>query len=168
MEGEHMQFRQATLADLETLTKLEKACFPQAEAASKERISARLQAFAPCFLLMLKDDEVVGMVNGMRCNERDLRDEMYENTALHSKDGRWQMIFSVCIDPKVQRRGLGHKLLQQYIDEVRQNTQCQGIVLTCKEHLLKFYASHGFVDEGVSNSEHGGVIWHQMRLCFES
>ena len=42
----------------------------------------------------------------------------------------------------------------------------KGIVLTCKERLIGFYAQFGFVDEGVSVSTHGDVVWHQMRLTF--
>ena len=40
----------------------------------------------------------------------------------------------------------------------------QGVILTCKEHLIKYYEKFGFVNEGVSASTHGGVVWYQMRL----
>ena len=39
-------------------------------------------------------------------------------------------------------------------------------MLTCKERLLPFYSGFGFVNEGVSGSVHGGVVWYQMRLTF--
>lgn len=43
----------------------------------------------------------------------------------------------------------------------------KGLVLTCKERLIHYYARFGFVDEGVSEkSTHGNVVWHQMRLTF--
>ena len=42
----------------------------------------------------------------------------------------------------------------------------RGVVLTCKEKLVPYYAKFGFVDEGVSQSAHGGVVWHQMRRTF--
>ena len=164
----NIQFRQATFQDLELLAELESACFSKAEAASKERICERLKAYASCFMLMIKDHDLIGMINGMRTFENSLRDEMYENTALHSEDGTWQMVFSVCIAPKEQGRGLGHVILQKYIEQVHKNTHCQGLVLTCKERLLKFYAQHDFKDEGLSCSEHGDVQWHQMRLTFKN
>ena len=44
--------------------------------------------------------------------------------------------------------------------------RAQGLVLTCKEKLLHYYAKFGFVNEGVSGSTHGGVVWYQMRLRF--
>ena len=40
------------------------------------------------------------------------------------------------------------------------------MVLTCKDRLLAYYAKFGFVNEGVSVSTHGGVVWYQMRLRF--
>ena len=47
--------------------------------------------------------------------------------------------------------------------EVIKNCKGKGIVLTCKEHLIPFYSEFGFVDEGISLSTHGNVVWHQMR-----
>ena len=42
-----------------------------------------------------------------------------------------------------------------------------GVVLTCKDKLVHYYASFGFQNEGVSEaSTHGGVTWNQMRLTF--
>ena len=33
-----------------------------------------------------------------------------------------------------------------------------------KEKLIHYYEKFGFVSEGISNSEHGHVVWYQMRL----
>ena len=35
---------------------------------------------------------------------------------------------------------------------------CAGLVLTCKEHLLHYYAKFGSANEGVSHSTHGGAV----------
>lgn len=40
----------------------------------------------------------------------------------------------------------------------------KGLVLTCKDRLVPYYAKFGFVNEGVSDSAHGNVVWNQMRL----
>ena len=42
----------------------------------------------------------------------------------------------------------------------------KGVVLTCKDKLVHYYAKFGFVDEGISGSTHGNVVWHQMRVRF--
>jgi len=42
----------------------------------------------------------------------------------------------------------------------------KGLVLTCKEKLIAYYAKFGFENEGISESVHGNVIWYQMRYKF--
>ena len=42
----------------------------------------------------------------------------------------------------------------------------KGLVLTCKDRLVHYYAKFGFVSEGISGSTHGDVTWYQMRLTF--
>lgn len=39
--------------------------------------------------------------------------------------------------------------------------------MTCKEKLIPFYEQFGFINEGISESVHGNVVWYQMRLLFE-
>lgn len=159
-------YRQATLDDVTLLAALEARCFPLAEGAPLERIRDRVAKYADRFLIMLQDGKIVGMVNGLCTDEKDLTDEMYEDVNMHKDSGLWQMIFSVCIDPSLQGQGMGLVIVKKYIEEIIKHPSCKGIVLTCKEHLLHFYSKNGFVDEGVSASEHGGVVWHQMRLTF--
>lgn len=163
---EDFEFREATLEDVPLLADLEARCFPPQEGASLERITERVNEYADRFLIMLYDGEIMGMVNGLCTNHKDLTDEMYEDVKMHKDAGLWQMIFSVCIDPRFRGQGLGLVIVERFIEEAKKHPQCKGIVLTCKEHLLHFYSENGFVDEGVSTSEHGGVVWHQMRLTF--
>ena len=110
-------------------------------------------------------DTLVSFVNGLVTNERDLTDEMYENAAMHDENGAWQMIFGVVTHPDYQRRGCAEKLLRYVVEQARTQGR-RGLVLTCKERLVHFYAKIGFVDEGISESTHGGVVWHKMRLMF--
>ena len=105
------------------------------------------------------------MVNGMVTAGPDLRDEMYDNAALHDAQGAWQMIFGVDTAPAYRRRGCAGRLLRHVIAEARRQGR-RGLVLTCKDRLVHYYAGFGFVSEGVSQSTHGGVVWYQMRLTF--
>ena len=107
----------------------------------------------------------MGFVNGMVTDEPDLADEMYENASLHKEDGEWQMIFGVNTIPSYRRQGCAEKLLKQVIADAREQGR-KGVVLTCKERLIHYYAKFGFVNEGVSESVHGNVVWYQMRLEF--
>ena len=100
-----LTIRKATPADTAAVTALEAACFPPAEAAPYESFEARLNTFPDRFWLLLADGELVSMVNGSLSDEEDLRDEMFHDAALHTPDGRWQMIFGVATHPAHQRKG---------------------------------------------------------------
>ena len=157
-----MIIRNATLADCTAITALEAACFPPAEAAPYDSFFARLTAFPERFWLLFLDGKLVSMVNGSLTDERDLRDEMFHDTALHDPAGKWQTIFGVATLPAYRCRGFAGKLLDIAIEQCRKEGR-EGLVLTCKQAKLAYYGSHGFVSEGLSASEHGGDVWYQMR-----
>mgnify|MGYP002515920395 FL=1 len=160
-----MEIRTAAMADLQAISALEAECFPAAEAASRESIRARLAAYPEHFWLLLDGKKLVGFVNGMVTDEPDLRDEMYGNASLHKETGAWQMIFGVDTAPAYRRQGCAGRLLAHVIAEAKRQGR-KGLVLTCKEALIHYYAKFGFVSEGVSQSTHGNVQWYQMRLTF--
>ena len=160
-----MEIRKATIEDLDAITALEAACFPAAEAASRESFRKRLEVFADRFWLLWEGDRLVSMVNGMVTDLEELVDEMFADATIHQADGKWQMIFGVATHPEYQRRGLAAKVLQRAIAECKAEGR-KGLILTCKEQKLHYYAKFGFVNQGVSVSEHGGALWYQMRLEF--
>ncbi len=160
-----MKIRHANANDLDAIAAVEAQCFPAAEAATRASIRDRLAAFPQHFWLLEDGETLVGFVNGMATDLPDLRDEMYEDASMHDPNGAWQMIFGVDTIPAYRRQGCAGRILEQVIaDTLRAGRQ--GLVLTCKEHLVHFYAKFGFVSEGVSGSTHGGVQWYQMRLRF--
>ena len=81
------------------------------------------------------------------------------------ENGAWQMIFGVDTIPAYRRRGCAAMLLEHVIAEARRQGR-KGLVLTCKDRLVHYYAKFGFVSEGISGSTHGDVTWYQMRLTF--
>lgn len=110
---------------------------------------------------------LVSFINGMATDERDLRDDMYSRAELHDERGAWQMLFGVETAPVYQHRGCAAYLMRRVILDTAISHR-SGIVLTCKERLVGFYESFGFVDEGVSASNHGNALWHQMRLMLNA
>lgn len=160
-----MYIRHATINDLKQIAAVEAECFNDAEAASEKSILSRLTMFPNHFWLMFDGDILVGFVNGMVTDRSDLEDEMYENSALHDENGKWQMIFGVCTVPSYRNHGCAGKILKTVIFDAKEQGR-EGLVLTCKEALIGFYEKFGFYDEGISESSHGGVVWHQMRLKF--
>ena len=164
--------RHATLADLDAIAAVEAACFPAAEAAGKDAIRARLETYPDFFWLLTDDDEhgegsgrIIAFINGFATNLPDLTDDMYDDVSMHNPEGAWQMIFGVDTAPEYQHQGHASALMRQAIADTRAAGR-QGLVLTCKDRLVGFYTRFGFLDEGISDSTHGNVTWHQMRLPF--
>ena len=148
------------------MTAVEAACFPAAEAATEADFAKRLAVYPNHFWLMEDNNgSLVSFVNGLVTDEPHLRDEMYADAGLHNENGAWQMIFGVNTLPAYRRQGLAEQVLRQVINDAKAQGR-KGCVLTCKEKLLHYYGKLGFVNEGVSQSTHGGVVWYEMRLTF--
>lgn len=161
-----MIIRKATMNDLDAISEVESECFPAAEAATKEEFRERLESYADHFLLMFDGEKLAAFIDGFVTDEPDLTDQMYENAAMHSESGKWQMIFGVNTLPEYRRRGLAGMLIREMIAEAKRQGR-DGLVLTCKDRLVHYYAKFGFLNEGVSGkSTHGGAVWNQMRLTF--
>ena len=161
----NQNIRTATSSDLDCVAAVEAECFPAAEAASKEEFAERIAAYGNHFWLLFKNGKLVSFVDGMVTDTPDLADEMYENAALHDENGAWQMIFGVNTIPSYRQHGYAGELIRRAIFDAKAQHR-KGLVLTCKDKLIHYYASFGFVDEGISESVHGNVVWHQMRLTF--
>ena len=163
-----MNIRNATMNDIEEITRVEAECFPVAEASTKEEFAERIKYYGNHFWLMFDEDKLIAFVDGFVTNEKDLTDKMYEQADMHDENGEWQMIFGVNTLPDYRRNGYAGELIRRAIHDAKQQGR-KGLVLTCKEKLVSYYAKFGFLDEGVSEkSTHGNVEWHQMRLAFDN
>ena len=160
-----MTIRYAVSDDVPALSAVEAECFPPAEAATAAEFAERVAHYGNHFWLLFEQGELVAFVDGFCTDWPDLTDEMYADASLHRENGAWQMIFGVNTIPACRRQGYAGQLLQQAIADARAQGR-KGLVLTCKEALVHYYAKFGFVNEGVSGSTHGGVVWYQMRLKF--
>ena len=158
--------RTAVEQDLDAIAAVEAECFPAAEAATRAEFAERLRYYGNHFWLLWEDETLAAFVDGMVTDAADLTDAMYADASLHNENGAWQMIFGVNTLPEYRKRGHACELIRRAIADARQQGR-KGLVLTCKERLIAYYAKFGFVDEGVSEkSTHGNVRWHQMRLTF--
>lgn len=158
-----MEIRKATMDDLGAIAALEAACFPPAEAATRETFEKRLQVFADCYWLLFEGEKLIGMINGMLTDIPKLSDEMFEDATMHDPNGTWLMIFGVATSPEYQKQGYASMIMNRVIEDAGKQGK-KGLVLTCKEHLIHFYEGFGFVNEGVSASVHGGAVWYDMKL----
>ena len=161
-----MVIRHATEHDISAISEVEAKCFPPSEAASEKAFTERIENYGNHFWLMYENDKLIAFVDGFVTDESNLTDEMFASAAMHNENGAWQMIFGVNTLPEYRNNGYASELLRRAVDEAREQGR-KGVVLTCKDKLLPFYARLGFVDEGVTDkSTHGNAVWHQMRIIF--
>ena len=161
-----MNITYAEAKDIAAIAAVEAACFPPAEAATEKEFVERVTYYGSHFWLLYEEGKLIAFVDGFVTDELDLTDEMYAHASMHNENGAWQMIFGVNTLPDYRRHGYAGELLRRAIADAKQQGR-KGLVLTCKERLLPYYAKFGFVDEGVTDkSTHGNVQWHQMRLTF--
>ena len=161
-----MLIRKATTADLELVTHIEATCFPPAEAAPREAFKERLDHYAGQFLIAFDGDTPIGFIDGFVTDDEVLTDEMFADASLHNPNGVWQMIFGLNTMPEYRNRGVGGQLIEAFIELAREEKR-KGVILTCKEEKIPYYAKFGFVNEGESESDHGGAKWYQMRIVFQ-
>lgn len=160
-----MMIRHATEQDIPAIAAVEALCFPPAEGASEKDFIERVRFYGNHFWLLFDETKLIAFVDGFVTDLPDLTDEMYENANMHNENGALQMIFGVNTIPDYRRQGHAERLLLRAIDDARKEGR-KGLVLTCKDRLVPYYAKLGFLDEGLSPSTHGNVTWHQMRLTF--
>lgn len=161
-----MKITYAEEKDTAAIAAAEAACFPPAEAATEQEFVERIKYYGNHFWLLYDADKLIAFVDGFVTDEPDLTDTMYENACMHNENGAWQMIFGVNTLPAYRQHGYAGELIQKAIADAKEQGR-KGLVLTCKDRLVHYYAKFGFVDEGVTDkSTHGNVAWHQMRLTF--
>ena len=97
--------RPVTPEDLDGVTAVEAACFPPAEAASRERFARRIAQFPDRFFVACSAGRIIGLVNGCRSDRPRIDDAMFESGA-HVPDGLYQMIFGLAVLPEFQHRGV--------------------------------------------------------------
>lgn len=160
-----IKVRKVKPEDLEAVVSVEAECFPEAEAATRSSLQRRINTFPDSFYVAETDGKIVGFVNGCITNSKTIYDELFSDASLHDPDGAYQAIFGLDVIPEYRNQGLAAKLMDHFIKVARENGR-KGLILTCKEHLLHYYAKFGFVNLGVSNSTHGGAVWYDMILEF--
>ena len=157
--------RNAKKEEAALLAQIEAECFPAAEAAGKQDIEARMDVFEDCFFVAETNGKIVGFINGAVAKESSLPDQMYHDASLHDPNGAYQTVFGLDVLPAYRRNGIAGRLLERMIHHARE-CQRKGVVLTCKDHLVHYYAGFGFKHCGVADSTHGGAKWNEMKLLF--
>lgn len=158
-----IKIRNATIEDLDRIVYVESVCFPEAEAASSESLTDRITTYPAGFFVATNEDTIVGFINGARTNKLLIEDEFFSSMSNHEENGSSFVIFGLDVLPDYQNRGYARKLMNHLIDYCKSKGM-ERVVLTCKTHLIKYYESFGFVNDGLSESTHGGAEWYDMTV----
>ena len=156
------QIRTVTAADLDAVTALEAACFPPAEAATREAFAYRIETFPERFFVAERQGRIIGLVNGCASDLPAVDDRLFEPQG-HDPEGKNQMVFGLAVHPDCRNNGIAAALLRRLIDFAREQDMNQ-VILTCKREKIPYYQKFGFQNRGVSASEHGGAVWYDMVL----
>lgn len=154
--------RRVERRDVDACAALERKCYSQLEAATRDYLQKRIEVYPDGFYIAEINGEIVGMVNSGATHKDDITDEELKYLIGHVRNGRNGVIFSVAVDPAYRGRGIARRLIGRLI-EVNEEKQKQRIVLLCKDEQIEFYKQLGFVYGGPSVSTFGGFTWHQMQ-----
>ncbi len=157
-----MKFEKATLTNLNEIMKIENAGFNTAEAGSRENYQERIQTLVDNFIVA-KDEtnEVLGFICGPAVEERFINDSMYHKTPVEIDSGGHQMVLTIAISPDHRGEGIGSKLLSQFETNAKKLNR-KSIALNCLEDRIPFYEKNGFINLGMSDSNHGDETWYNM------
>lgn len=161
-----IRIRQVRPEDLDAVTRVEAVCFPEAEAATRVSLAQRIRTFPESFFVAETDGKIVGFINGCVTDRRTICDEMFEDSGFHKADGPYQSIFGLDVVPEYRHQGLASRLMRRLIADAAERGR-RGLCLTCKEKLIGFYETFGYLNLGVSASVHGGAVWYDMLLEFD-
>jgi ribosomal protein S18 acetylase RimI-like enzyme len=156
-----LHIRNVKMEDLSQLIAIENRCFTKEEAATKEAFQRRIQLISDSFFVAEEDGVIVGLVNGPVIETAFITDDLFSHIKENPVSGGHQSILGLAVSPNGRNRGVASALLAHLEKEARANKR-ETITLTCKENVIRFYEKHGYVNQGVSSSEHGGVLWYNM------
>ena len=158
-----MIIRQASLADLDAIHRIELENFSPKEAISREILAKHIETISTTFLVAEKNGKILGYLEGPIRPERHLHDVSFtlEIEDCHSIDGGFISLTSLSISKEAQGLGVGRALLEA-MKEIAIADERHGINLTCHDYLTAYYERHDFVNEGQSKSTYAGEVWYDM------
>ena len=155
-----MMIRNARLDDLQAIVEIEQENFSDM-AASLETMKERILTIPDTFLVAEIDGAVAGYIEGPVVSQRYLTDDLFHQVEKNPVSGGFIAVTSLSVSPRFQGQGVGTALLATMKDLAIAQKRL-GISLTCQENLISYYEMNGFLDEGESESQHGGTVWYNM------
>ena len=153
--------REVTIEDLDRLIEIENLSFTKEEAATEVAFVNRFRMIPDSFFVAEDNGEIVGFVNGPVMERDYITDDLFSETKENPKTGGVQSILGLAVHPMHRKKGIATALLTHLETDAKSKNR-KAVTLTCLERLIPFYEKHGYVNIGISQSEHGGEVWYNM------
>lgn len=154
-------FRSAASADIHRCYQIESCAYEGDEAATEEKIATRIRQYPQGFLVMEVEGRVIGFINSGCAYDVVMSDEKFKELIGHDPDAPNVVVMSVVIDPACQGRGLASLLMRAFVSRMREQGK-KSIHLMCRERHVELYRRFGYDYVKPSDSDHGGMSWHEM------
>ena len=154
-----LNIRKARAEDLPRITEIEAESFPPEEAASQTKYAWRLENYPDYFIVGEKEDQIVSVVCMIPMAKEVIDDELFGMERVPM--GTVCAVLSVMTAAAERGCGIAEQVLNAAIEAARSQGMT-AMALTCKEHMLHYYAKFGFQKQGLSASVHGGAVWYDM------
>ena len=161
-----LKIRIVTEQDLDRCYEIESVSYSGEEAATRDKILKRIKSYPEGFTVLENENEIIGFINSGATHKVELSNEDFKELVGHDSDGEHIVILSVVVHPAYQGRGMAGRLMSNFIDRMKTLGKSD-IYLICQPYLIGMYARYGFVDLGASDSNHGGMSWHEMSLSLQ-
>jgi GNAT superfamily N-acetyltransferase len=161
--GGNLSFRAPVAADAAECFDIERSAYEVEEAASLQKIAKRIADYPQGFLLLIVDGKIAGFINSGCAHQVAMSDEEFKQLIGHDPGAPNVVIMSVVVAPEFQGLGYSKRLMQEFINRMSELGK-KTVHLMCKEHFVPFYEKLGFHYSGLSNSQHGGMRWHEMMM----
>lgn len=156
-------FRLATIGDVDRCYEIEITSYEGDEAATREKIATRISRYPEGFMCMELNGEVIGFINAGCAWEVVMSDEEFKELVGHDPDAPNAVIMSVVIHPDHQGKGYSTLLMRQFVAHLKAMNK-KTIHLMCKDRHVDLYAHFGYQYIKPSESDHGGMAWHEMMM----
>ncbi len=155
--------RPARPADADRCFQIETAAYAGDEAASRDRIAARIATYPDGFLVLEVAGRIAGFINSGCAHEVEMADEAFKELVGHDPAAPNVVILSVAVAPDHQGQGLSRVLMEAFVARMRQAGKAE-IHLMCRDHHVPLYERFGYRYRRPSASDHGGLAWHEMSM----
>ena len=158
-----INIRNANEQDLDRCFEIESVSYSGDEAATKDKIRKRIKTYPEGFIVIENNKEIMGFINSGATHKVELSNEEFKELIGHDPKGKQVVIMSVVVHPDYQGKSIASMLMNSFVKKMRALDKAN-IYLICQTDLVDMYAKYGFIYLGESDSDHGGMSWHEMSL----